>query len=665
MLNPILPNIVYQLTTVSEPSLSPDGKSLAFTRSSIDKTTMANYSQIMLMALPDGDPVPFTRGGKDTAAKYSPDGQTMAFFRRDDKDRRQVWLIAVSGGESRQLTHLRGGISEFAWSPDSTALALVSDVDPDLPPEDHDPKVDPRVRVVRRIRYRADTVGWRGDAHSHLFVVGANDGRSRQLTDGDWDDSSPVWSPDGSRIAFISGRREDRDFVPYTETYVVPAQGGEPVEWSQGLSSIGAITWSPDSKMLAVIGSDDDGIGAAWQSWLFILEQGRAPRRLTHDSIKPATGFAPVLPAPDLRWTGGGRIVFTGDSRGQSYLFEIPAAEGELRTISSGGEQISTVTIDAAGESAVFVSASPTSTGDLHLFDISRGSRRQLTDYNQTYFQEHPPARLEKFNIFRGGVEIECRLLLPPGFESSQMYPMVVDIHGGPHGVFPDTFNPVQQVLATSGYMVLCVNPRGSSTYGVEFAKAVLGDWGGEDYRDIIAGVEEVCSRGNVDSARLGVHGYSYGGFMSSWIVGHDTRFKAAVVGAPCIDLASMYGTSDIGVSFGERQWGGIRKDIEDILRDRSPLTYADSVQAPVLLMHGESDHRCPIEQSEQYFVSLKRMGKEVEFVRFPGSSHFYLRDWHPKLREEYLERALAWFDKYLGSRSVPAPGVTVRQAEI
>ena len=162
--------------------------------------------------------------------------------------------------------------------------------------------------------------------------------------------------------------------------------------------------------------------------------------------------------------------------------------------------------------------------------------------------------------------------------------------------------------------------------------------------------MKEASALPYVDQDRLGVHGYSYGGFMSSWIIGHDTRFKAAVVGAPCIDLTSMYGTSDIGVSFGERQWGGTLKDSTQVYLDHSPISYADKVETPVLLLHGEADHRCPIEQSEQYFVSLRRLGKEVEFVRFPGCSHLFLRLGHPKMREEYLARTLAWLDKYLKS---------------
>ena len=227
-------------------------------------------------------------------------------------------------------------------------------------------------------------------------------------------------------------------------------------------------------------------------------------------------------------------------------------------------------------------------------------------------------------------------------------YPLVLDIHGGPNGAFYDAFVPAQQVLATAGYLVMAVNPRGSSTYGAEFMMAVLGDWGGEDYLDLMAAVDEVVQRPYVDADRLGVHGYSYGGYMTSWTVGHTNRFKAAVVGAPCINLHSMYGTSDIGISFGEAQWGGSVVDAADKMLERSPITYAADVDTPVLLLHGDADARCPISQSEEYFTVLKRLEKEVEFVRFPGCSHLFPRMGHPKMREEYLTRTLGWFNRYL-----------------
>ena len=647
MSSPITPELVYELVSVASPSLSPDGGRLAFVRSQVDRESMETRSRIMVLDMASGESAPFTGGKSDSGPKFSPDGRHLAFVRPDDADKSQIWVMPTGGGEARKLTDVAGGITDVAWSPDSSALAFVSDIDPDRAPDDHDPKKEPRVSVVSRIRYRADGLGWRGEAFRHIFVVDRESGETRQLTDGEGDDSAPSWSPDGSTVAFISDRRPDRETATHSDVYVAPASGGDPELRSQGLSSVAALCWSPSGGSIAVVGSDDDIVGAGWQSWLFVIEPGRAPRKLTDDSISPAGGYAPLVPAPEMRWTDDGCISFIADARGESAIYQADAGTGDLRKITGGG-LMSQVSFRADAKTAVALTTPPNSAGDLHSVDMTSGSVKQLTDLNRKYFERRPPAKLEKFTHSRNGFEIESRVLLPPDFDPASRYPLVLDIHGGPHGVFSDSFSPQQQVLATAGYIVLAVNPRGSSTYGTDFMTAVLCDWGGEDYLDIMSAVDLVCERDYVDESRLGITGYSYGGFMSSWIIGHDTRFKAAVVGAPCINLSSMYGTSDIGVRFGEVQWGGKRWDALDAFLKHSPLTYAPDVETPVLLMHGEADHRCPIEQSEQYFVTLKRLGKEVEFVRFPGSSHGFVRTGHPRLREEYLSRLLGWMDKHV-----------------
>ena len=649
MSNSITSDIVYQLRGAADPSISPDGRRLAYTRSWVDRGNgIESKSRIVMMNLDDGSSREFTQGNRDSVAMFSPDGKTLAFLRSDDKRGREVWVMDADGGEARPLDGAPGKVFEFAWSPDSKHLVISADVDPDATSLEGSSNSVPQVTVVERVRYRYDTLGWRGNAHAHLFVADLAGGPVRQITDGDWDDSSPRWSPDGSRIAFISGRREDRDFWALTEIYVVPADGGEPVLRSEGLQGSGGVAWSPDGRRLAVIGTEDpDGL-VAWQGWLYVLEPGTAPRRLTDDSIKPLLSFPSVNQPPEMRWTEDERILFLGDRCGESYLFEAQADGGAVRTVTGGESQTSAVTLVKNAERAAVLSSSPASPVDLHLVTVDSGESAQLTWLNGTYLAEHSPATLEKFSFHRAGFDIECRLLFPPDFNPDRQYPLLLDIHGGPNGAFYDSFVPVQQVLAAAGYLVLAVNPRGSSTYGNDFMKAVLTDWGGEDYLDLIAAVDLVAERPYVDGGRLGIHGYSYGGFMTTWTIGHNHRFKAAVAGAPCIDLYSMYGTSDIGISFGEAQWGGSLVNAADKLIKRSPITYAENVATPVLLLHGESDHRCPIAQSEEYFTVLKRLGKEVEFVRFPGCSHAFPRTGHPKMREEYLARTLAWFDKHL-----------------
>ena len=654
MSSPLGPGMVRKLTSVADPAIAPDGSRAAFTYSWVNKDSLESCTRIRMLpfngSLP-GDAIDFTQGTRDSFPRFSPDGRALAFLRPDDAGQRQIWLMPVDGGEARQLTRAAGNIIDLAWAPDSSRLVYSSNVDPDLADSEASGPALPRVSVARRIKYRYDGLGWRGDAHFHLFVVSLNSGESIQISDGDWDDVLPSWSPDGSRIAFVSSRTEDRDICSKSEAYVVSAggtSGEKAVCWSRGLETVGGLAWSPDSDKLVAAGSPEaHGLGL-WQSWLYVLEPGKEPLRLTDDSIRPCLGIPAISPTPEIRWLEDGRILFLGEARGESFVTQTTASGGETRSVAGGSMLAPMWSVSAAGQCAALVSNTPDSPADLQLVDLKSQTVTRLTGYNDAYLLDHPPARQEKFRFHRDGLEIECRLYFPPDFDPTTRYPLILEIHGGPNGSFYDSFVPLQQLLATSGYLVLAVNPRGSSTYGEKFMTEVLDDWGGEDYLDLMAAVDEVTARPYVDGARLGVHGYSYGGFMSSWIVGHNQRFGAAVVGAPCTDLVSMYGTSDIGVSFGEVQWGGTMEVAYQKLVEHSPITYASRVEAPVLLLHGESDVRCPISQSEAYFVRLKRLGKVVEMVRFPGSSHSLPRQGHPRLREEYLARTLEWFNRYV-----------------
>ena len=649
MSTPITPDSAYELTAVSDPALSPNGGRLAYARSWVEVADDGNpqtRSRLMMIDLDSGRRREFTQGTGDTAPKFSPSGELLAFLRSNDAGVRQVWVMEAAGGEARQVTHALKGVADFAWSPDSGRLVYSADIDAVA---NGKTAAGPQVTVVDRVRYRYDTLGWRGDAHFHLFAIEVGGGDAVQLTDGDWDDSSPAWSPDGARIAFVSGRREDRDLRALSEVYVVPAEGGAPEMWSQGLYSVGAVAWSPDSQRLVVVGSDAPEGMVLWQGWIYVLEPGLEPRRVTEDSMRPSMGLPPLSRQPELRWTEDGGVIFLGERHGASYLYRASDDGSGVETLWGGDCLAAGLTLDREGKRAAAAASSPSSPGNIIEIDTATGKAKPLTEENAVYLKERPAARLEKFWLERSGFSIECRLLFPPCFDNSLTYPLVLDIHGGPNGAFYDSFVPAQQVLATAGYLVLAVNPRGSSTYGAEFMMAVLKDWGGEDYQDLMAAVDQVCERPYVDRSRLGIHGYSYGGFMTGWTIGHTGRFRAAVVGAPCIDLYSMYGTSDIGVSFGEPQWGGSLVEAAPELLKHSPISYAANVNTPVLLLHGEDDARCPIAQSEEYFTVLRRLGKEVEFVRFPGCSHSFPRVGHPRMREEYLARTLAWFEKHLG----------------
>ena len=651
MSTPIRPEVAHQLKSISDPSLSPDGSRVAYAMSWADPPEMDLRSRIMMLDVDRGISEEFTRGIRDSAPRFSPDGESLAFLREDAAGRRQVWVIALAGGESRQVTAAAQGVSEYGWCPEGKRLVICAGVDPGAPEVSKPDSGPPEVRVVQRIRYRYDGLGWRGNLHTHLFTVALDDPSPQagvQLTDGDWDDLAPLWSPDGSWIAFLSGRRDDRDIRDLEQAYVIPADGGPAVEWSEGLTNVGALAWSPDSKKLLAVGSQETNGLVLWQGWLYVLEPGKEPRRITDDSIKPTLAMPALARHTEIGWGKDGVIHFLGEQRGESFLFKVGADEGAAESGYGGNCQISSLSLDRLMQLAVVAIASPGSPGDLNLVELAHGTSRQLTDHNRPYLEEHPAARLEKFDIHRARLDIQCRLWFPADFDPARRYPLVLDIHGGPNGAFYDSFVPQQQVLAGGGYLVLAVNPRGSSTYGNDFMMAVVDDWGGADYEDLMAAMDAVAARPYVDETRLGVHGYSYGGYMTSWTIGHTNRFKAAVVGAPCINLISMYGTSDIGVSFGETQWGGSLAESAVKLLQHSPITYAPNVQTPALLLHGEDDHRCPISQSEEYFVALKRLGVEVELVRFPGCSHGFPRTGHARMREEYLSRTLGWFNSHL-----------------
>ena len=640
--NAIRPEAISKLISYSSPKLSPDGQILALVKTWINHRSGEKGSKIVFKTIPNGKFNTFVSGNNESGPKFSPNNRLLAFIRADISGKPQVWYTSISEVKSVQITSASEGVLDFVWAPGSDKIAYVAVTDSDKNDNDH-------VKVVNRLRYRDDTLGWRGDSHSHIFVIGLNGKDLRQITSGDWDDFCPVWSPDGQNIAFISGRSSERDFRMHTQVYVIADSGGLPRIWSKGLYNIGGIGWSPDSKRLAAIGTDDENSMAWIQGWLYILEKDMPPMAITSDDIKPLASNYPFIPMPWplIHWGKDNSIIFIADAKGQSYIYQILLDSNEIYQLTDGGCQINAFGISDDSNFAALDISSPINPSEIRLLNLHTRKVKKITRI-PGYLRKHPPAIMEKYTFKRNRYDIECRLWVPPDFDSTLKYPLILDIHGGPNSAFYDAFSINQQILATSGYLVLAVNPRGSTTYGNDFAMAVLGDWGGEDYLDLMEAITYVSQRSFVDENRLGVFGYSYGGFMSSWIVGHTNRFKAAIIGAPCIDLGSMYGTSDIGVSFGEPQWSGSPYNSKYINVERSPLTYVAKVQTPVLLLHGEVDVRCPIGQSEQYFVALKRSGKHVEFVRFPNCSHSFPRSGKLKLRQEYLRRIIGWFDRYL-----------------
>ncbi|HXU24024.1 MAG TPA: S9 family peptidase, partial [Tepidiformaceae bacterium] len=286
--------------------------------------------------------------------------------------------------------------------------------------------------------------------------------------------------------------------------------------------------------------------------------------------------------------------------------------------------------------------------GEIIVIDREAGTSRVVTSTSAPVFVESPVAAWERFDVRRGEFVTEAWMLKPPGFDPAKNYPVILDVHGGPNGFYGYAFNAMQQLLASNGYIVLFSNPRGSSSYGREFTMQVFGDWGGEDYEDLMAVVDEALKRPYCDASRTGIWGYSYGGYMTAWTIARNHRFKAAVCGAPCFDLESMFGTSDISHMFGRIQWGGAPHEAREWYATHSPSQFAHNTTTPTLIIQGEADERCPKGQAEQMFVALKTAGCEVEMARYPGGSHLFMRTGPAEHREDVLGRVLGWFQAHL-----------------
>ena len=658
--SPIGPDYHYHVKVAADPSVRPGTGEISYSVGSFETGTGRPVSQLRIcLANGDSDRVLI-----DDAARgaWSAPGDSIAFLRRDDDDREQLWIASADGAAQRQLTHRLQGLDSFAWSPDGRSIAFraLADLSGLLDGVDQPDRLTPQ--VARRIKYRRDGERFRGEAYAHLFVTNVASGDTRQLTFGKADDGPPAWSPDGARIAFISDRNPFRETTPRNEVYVVSASGGDLDRWSGGLYMVGSITWSPDGSRMAVVGverqEETGGYGLICQGYVYVIEPGTYPDRITDDSLRPlstGTGHSVAADMPPIYWMPDDRVLFAADSRGESYICSTWANGEGTERLTAGAEQI--VTWSSGGGIAVTASNTPDSVGEIYCTDLTTGDRTRVSHLNDDYLAAHPPASSQRLVVAtRDGAEIDCRVWLPPDFDDSKKYPLLLDVHGGPHGVFYNAFYPIHQLAATNGYVVLAPNPRGSSTYGAEFACAVHGDWGGIDYLDVMASLREAVKLPYVDRNRVVIHGSSYGGYMASWAVGHTNRFKAAVIAAPVTDLPSFYGTSDIGVTFSETQFGGPRRQAMAWYLRHSPLTYAAKVETPVLLLHGEDDSRVPISQSEQYFTALVTAGAEVEFVRLPGTSHGIFRAKHAEIRYEYFSRMLAWFEKHLSEPILKIP---------
>lgn len=636
--------IIYDIVTAGDPQISPNGTTLLFTKSWADPSAAKSKSAIWTADADGNEQRVFTM--QASSPRWSPDGSQVAFVSDRGDFGNGVFVMPAGGGDATELARHRGAIGGLAWSPDGTTLAYASAFDPD-DPDDNGPDKDaaPSVRVVRRYDYKQDNRGYLNDVRQQIWLAGVDGSGKRKLTGELVDFDAPQWSPDGKTLAArislrngMGGQLGLIDAVTGAVTRVGPEAGAVSV-WA----------WSPDGSKI-IFGGDTK---QTWQSDLFLYDvASKTIDQLTTDlPVQPESGFATIaLPAQPI-WLDDQTVLLAALRGGSSGLYRFDIETAELELAQDFGAVHSGLMLDRATGAVYQAANSLEGTGKIVKSTYDPPSATVIIDPNAELLARTPMAAWERFTIQRGAYEIEAWLLKPAGFDPSQTYPLVIDIHGGPNSWYGPGFSNFQQALAGAGFAVVYANPRGSGSYGRDFTMQVVQDWGGEDYLDLMSVVDKAVEQPWIDGNRLGVYGYSYGGFMASWIIGHTDRFKAAVIGAPVVDLTSFYGTADIGYLFGPIQIGGKPDENPEEYRFRSPLTYltSDRKTPPVLILHGEADDRVPIGQGEQLFMTLQQNGAEVEFVRYPNGSHTSVtRTGYPAHRKDYLERLVGWMERWV-----------------
>jgi len=641
---PIAPaRIVNELPYLGSPVIAPDGSHVVYIHSAVDPATGWPHPHLWIAALDGSDARRLTWSeASDHTPTWSPDGTTIAFIRSSLRGNEIALLDLAHGGDPRIVTTHTVAISHLAWSPDGTTLLYTARIDPENPDEvPADPSAAPKVLVTTRLDYKQDGVGFVGDARMQLVTVEVVTGERTQQTHAAIDHLAPSWSPDGSHIAFTTTTHQGY----LAKLGILDLASGEITTFGREGYTISQVRWTPDGEAL-IFAEGERFISA--DVWMRYDLATRTAVALTGEVEILAT----AMPTGPL-WRDATHTVIHGLRRACTGFWTLDITTGEIAELVQTTWHGYEAAMLPDGSGAMVAMSSLDGTLGLSRIDFADGSTTPIRDVGTPFFAETPAAQWELVTIDRDGVTIEGWLLKPAAFDPARRYPLVLDVHGGPNFWHAPNIDALGQVLATHGILVLRPNPRGSSSYGPDFQRAVWGDFGGEDWRDLLAILDHVETFPYVDGEHIGIYGYSYGGFMASWAITQTDRFRAAIVGAPCFDYASYYGTADIGWFFHGMPLEASPWDDPTFLA-RSPSEFIQHATTPTLILHGEADENAPIGQSEQLFVSLKKLGVETVFVRYPGASHMFPWYGHPEHRIDLLERALAWFTRFLGESPAP-----------
>lgn len=633
---------LFAIRDVEDARLSPDGQWVAYTVTTDNLAKDKSDRDVWMAPVAGGDAIRITSSEKsESHPRFSPDGRYLAFTSRRESDHTQVWLLDRRGGEAQKLTDYKASVSALAWSPDSKRLALVvSDVDPDAPGEadkkkDDDEKTEKPI-VIHRLKFKSDGDGYLNDVRTHLHVFDVAAKSSVQVTSGAFDDDDPAWSPDGQSIAFTSNRTADADANENSDIFVVAAtKDATPRAVTTAASTDDAPAWSPDGKWIAFVegGADKEDTIYTSNHVAIVAAAGGAPRALT-------TALDRNVLRP--RFTPDGKaVLFILEDSGNQHLARVNVATGAVDRPVAGDRTVLGYDVGAKGELVVVESQTPY---PAEISAVTPTGLRRVTTTNDAFLKDIALAKIQKLQATSpDGTKVDYFLALPADYKPGTRLPLLLRPHGGPAQQESHQFDFEWHYFASQGYAVVMPNFRGSTGYGRAFGRAIWAAWGQKDLMDVMAAVDDAIARGIADPERLGVGGWSYGGYLTNYAITRTNRFKAAVAGASGVLMSANYGVDDLQY-WWETELGLPWKNAA--LWDKlSPFFDLDKVTAPTLVLCGAADMRVPLVNSELLYQSLRRRGIDTELVIYPGQYHSIET---PSYRKDRFVRSLAWYDKRL-----------------
>ncbi|MBK8989335.1 MAG: S9 family peptidase [Chloroflexi bacterium] len=657
---------LYRLQIVSDPQISPDGKHVVFCVQTLEQATEKKHSHLWLVAADGSAPArQFTFGKqRDSHPRWSPNGRTIAFLsNRADEKQSQIYRIGLDGGEAQPITQLNGAIASFAWSPDGAQFvcqlrqkdqtAVVRDKD------EQKKKLGVVDRRITRLDFRAEGAGYLPEERWHIWIIDVATGAATQLTTGEtFHETNPSWSPDGRSILFTSVRADAPDLNwEQSELYLIPAQGGDiqQLPGHNGRKFEGA--FSPDGQFIAYLGREQAGTWYQNDCLYVTAVDGRQTRNLSaaydlHCGPATMTDVGSGSPATPPTWSADGQAIFTVVTQtGDQPLLRLSAAVQPPLPVIAGAGLVGAFSLDAAHTRLAYVWGALDKPGQIWLREMDSGASRLLADPNADWLADVDLGHTEEVWFpAADGRQLHGWITFPPDFDPSRQYPSILQIHGGPMGQYGRAFMHEFYYLAAQGYIVYWSNPRGGQGYGQNHLAAIAGQWGTVDYDDVMAWADYLATQPYTDPARMGVTGGSYGGYMTTLIIGRTDRFKAAVAQRVVSNLLSFYGGSDLNGTRTQSLVGVVQPPWEAFGQywAMSPMSAIGQAKTPTLVIHGEQDKRCPPEQGEQVFVALKLLGVETELILFPEEGHELSRNGRTDRRISRLNHILRWFDQYL-----------------